>query len=566
MEQIDKDLIITSQADVLAEQLDEQCLKITCVWEGQEVPELSIAWRQPICDLHFQWHPRCGLDRHIEPDWAEGFTSRVASGAPVICLYNLHGQNRLTAALSDALSESRFRFGVCEETGELVCRISISLAGHDGRYSVILRRDRSDCRYEEALLAVSRWWEHFYPPMPVPELARQPMYSTWYSYHQHTIAEELEAECAQAAQDGFGCVIVDDGWQTLDTQRGYAYCGDWEPLKIPDMRAHVQRLHQLGMKYMLWYSVPFVGKYSKAFERFRDRQLSWNERLGAAVLDPRFSEVRQYLISIYEKAMREWDLDGFKLDFIDSFCASRLAPPFRSGMDCATVEEGVVLLMTGVMEALRAIKPDALIEFRQSYIGPAMRLYGNMFRVGDCPDDILSNRVGMVDLRLMLGSSAVHSDMLMWHPDEKVENAAVQIQNVLFTVPQISVRLAELPQSHRKMLGFWMNFIRTHRALLAASIRAEAPQQLYPVVRTRLAQESMIALYEPGHAVQLDDAAVTYLVNAAETGGVIVESTECRNAAVFDCMGQSVGEQSVCGGLQRLAIPLGGYAILSRIS
>ena len=563
MEMTYRDIVITAQAMIDVTQLDHQCLQISCAWDKQEAAELNIEWRQPICDLHFQWHPRCGLDRHIEPDWAGGFSSRVASGAPVICLYNQHGQNRLTAALSDALSESNFRFGVCEETGELLCRISISLAGHNGGYSVILRRDFSDCRYEESLREVARWWETFYPPMPVPELARQPMYSTWYSYHQHTIAETLEAECAQAAQDGFGCVIVDDGWQTMDTQRGYAYCGDWEPLKISEMRAHVERVHALGMKYILWYSVPFVGKYSKAFEHFRDKQLSWNERLGAAVLDPRFPEVRKYLSGIYEKAMREWDLDGFKLDFIDSFCASRFAPPVREGMDCATVEEAVVRLMTGIMETLRSIKPDAMIEFRQSYIGPAMRLYGNMFRVGDCPDDILSNRVGMVDLRMLLESSAVHSDMLMWHPQESVENAAVQIQNVLFTVPQISVRLAELPENHRKMLGFWMNFIRQHRELLAAPIHAEAPHQLYPVVHTRLGSESMIALYEPGRAVQLDDAGIIYLVNAAEPDSVIVESAANRKAAVFDCMGQYLREQTVACGLQRLFIPLGGYAVLN---
>ena len=126
-----KDLKITAPVEIHAKQLDQQCLQISCTWDTQDAPELNLEWQQPICDLHFQWHPRCGLDRHIEPDWAGGFTSRIASGAPVICLYNQHGQNRLTAALSDALSESRFRFGVCEETGALFCRINISLAGHN---------------------------------------------------------------------------------------------------------------------------------------------------------------------------------------------------------------------------------------------------------------------------------------------------------------------------------------------------------------------------------------------------------------------------------------------------
>ena len=125
-------------------------------------------------------------------------------------------------------------------------------------------------------------------------------------------------------------------------------------------------------------------------------------------------------------------------------------------MDCRTVEEAVVRLMTGVMETLRRIKPDVMIEFRQSYIGPAMRLYGNMFRVGDCPDDLLSNRVGMVDLRLLMGQSAVHSDMLMWNQQESGENAAVQIY-------QNNVLIRELPldtDMEFEVFGEYTNTVR----------------------------------------------------------------------------------------------------------
>lgn len=207
-----------------------------------------------------------------------------------------------------------------------------------------------------------------------------------------------------------------------------------------------------------------------------------------------------------------------------------------------------------------SIKPDALIEFRQSYTGPAMRLYGNMFRVGDCPDDPISNRVGMVDLRLLLGQSAVHSDMLMWHPQESVENAAVQIQNILFAVPQISVRLAELPPQHRTMLRFWMDFIRSHRSLLAAPIQAELPQQLYPLVRTEKDDESVIAVYAAGHTAVLSSVPVTFLINAADPRGVVAEASSAFRAVFFDCMGKQTGEGSFEAGLHRLPIPLGGYA------
>src|SRR5260370_28172742 len=87
------------------------------------------------------------------------------------------------------------------------------------------------------------------------------------------------------------------------------------------MKAHVGRVHELGMKYLLWYAVRFVGIRSKAYDRFAGKLLGTIDALGAGVLDPRFPDVREYIVSTYEQAMRAWDLDGFKLDFIDSFAA-----------------------------------------------------------------------------------------------------------------------------------------------------------------------------------------------------------------------------------------------------
>ena len=119
-------------------------------------------------------------------------------------------------------------------------------------------------------------------------------------------------------------------------------------------------------------------------------------------------------------------------------------------------------LLSGIRTRLCRIKPDLLIEFRQKYIGPAMRAYGNIFRASDCAMDLLENRVRILDLRLLSGGTAVHSDMLIWSPEDTPEVAALQILNVIFATPQISCMLTELPADHRKMLKFWMNFCMRH--------------------------------------------------------------------------------------------------------
>ena len=70
---------------------------------------------------------------------------------------------------------------------------------------------------------------------------------------------------------------------------------------------------------MIWYSVPFLGEKSENLNRFKEMTLYHIPELQTYCLDPRFPEVREFLISTYEKAVREWDIDGVKLDFIDSF-------------------------------------------------------------------------------------------------------------------------------------------------------------------------------------------------------------------------------------------------------
>lgn len=73
---------------------------------------------------------------------------------------------------------------------------------------------------------------------------------------------------------------------TGDRTRGYAHCGDWEPLSLPDTAAHVGRVHDLGVRYLLWYALPFIGKESAAWDRLGRYALADAAHMGAVVADP----------------------------------------------------------------------------------------------------------------------------------------------------------------------------------------------------------------------------------------------------------------------------------------
>ncbi len=536
----------------------------------EDAPVFEIRWHLPLVDIQYDWYPTCGKDRSLRVDWYQPVHSKISSSAPVFCFYNASGINRFTMALSDVRTDIQSKLGVREEDGMLLCEIMIPLdaTGYTHEYEVILYRNTDAVSLAESLRRVSAWWAEMpgMMPMQVPESARLPMYSAWYSFHQATIAEEIEAECARAVQLGLKTIIVDDGWQTSDGNRGYGFCGDWRPTpeKIPDMRAHVARVHALGMKYMLWYSVPFVGQWSSHWETFHDKLLTFIDPLHAGVRSPRDPVVRDYLILTLLSALSDWVLYGFKLEFIDSFISSADAPRPAPGMDFVTVEDAVFRLMTDVMTALKAIKPDILIEFRQSYIGPAMRTFGNIFRVSDCPADPISNRVGTVDLRLLSGGTAVHSDMLMWHREDSVENAARQILSILFGVAQISVRLDQISDDHRKMLTFWIDFMTRHQALLSGEMEVESPESLYPLVRTRLGDEEAVAVYDR-HVAQIN-APRTYLFNATADDFLVLRTSPARtlHACLFNCLGEPAGEVTLPENtLHELKVPVSGFALLS---
>ena len=540
--------------------------------EAGPPPVFRLSWSHPLVSVHGFWHSGAGYDKGLGVDWGKGYYSKATSGAPVGCLYDLQGRNRLTFAFSDALNPITFHAGVHEESAEASCwirlfeepMVPLSI------YEATLRLDTRDLPYYDALSDVSGWWAGLpgYEPAEVPETARLPMYSTWYSFHQDLDPGRVEEQCRLAKEIGCEAVIVDDGWQTTSNERGYAYTGDWEPApeKVPDMRAHVDRVHELGMKFLLWYSVPFVGVHSKAWERFSGMLLEEIERLGAGVLDPRFPEVREFLIGTYETALREWDLDGFKLDFVDSFGASQET---GGGRDYDGVPEAVDRLLEDTIQRLRRIKPDVMVEFRQSYAGPLMRKYGNMFRAMDCPNDAVENRMHTLDVRLLAGDTATHSDMLMWHPEDPVESAALQLVNVLFSVPQISVLLDRISPEYLEMLRFWLGFWREHRdVFLDGEIEPRNPEAIYPVVLARTDAKMVAAAYENAVVPLAGELPSTLLVvNGTLEDGVVLKlsgDAGTRDVEIRDCQGRVTRKDSVEleAGLHEIGVPAAGVAVL----
>ncbi|MEU8108976.1 glycoside hydrolase family 36 protein [Nonomuraea muscovyensis] len=530
------------------------------IWLIDAPGATAAQWRVPCVNVSAFWTP-VGGTHWVPPIWSAPLMSRLTAGSPVVSLIGTAGANVCTVGLAEPVAQASFTGGVMEETGEFV----FTLHGEGLR----IRLDLSERPFSAAVAGVAAWWQEEAGDLPAtPDRARLPAYSTWYSMHQNVSAESVEFQAKLAKELGCETIIVDDGWQTADRARGYAFCGDWEPnvAAFPDISGHVARVRELGMAYLLWYALPFVGKHNAAFERFEGRFLRYLDHMDAAVLDPRYPEVREFLIDRLARAIETWGMDGLKIDFVDRFATpgGDLAP--GAGADCVDVDEGVRRLLHDLDARLRLTKPEVLIEHRQPYTSPGLWPYANMIRAVDCPLSSQENRQRTVDLRLTAGPVAVHSDMILWHPDEPAEQVAAHLINALFSVPQISVDLAAQRPDQLAAIRFWLGIFRRHLGTLQlGTLEPEQPEHGYPLVRARDERTTIVARYAP-LPVEVPNSGELLIANADPDPRVVLYGTGSAHVEVHDCGGALVRTATLVleSGVCLVEVPMGGLLTLRR--
>ncbi len=518
------------------------------------------------------WTSNAILDKRFRTDWEmPQVSSSISVDAPLISLYGYEDENIMTLACSDAVSDLKFEASLREEDNHFYCSIHFftqDVLTED--YSAEILVDQSADNFSSVIQSSMNWVlaKSNLEQTAIPDRAAVPLYSTWYSFHQDLDEAKLLEECSLSKAIGYELIIIDDGWQTMDDNRGYDYTGDWRPERIPNTANFVQKVHDLGMAIMFWYSVPFCGKKSDAYKKFKGKFLTENHH-WAPVFDPRFPEVRSYLVDIYCSALIDWNLDGFKLDFIDDF---RVYPETETkelqGRDTLSVPEGTDRLIREISQALAAIKPDVLVEFRQKYISPALHKLGNMFRAFDCPNDSLMNRVRTTDVKLICGQAAVHSDMITWHKEEPVEIAALQFSSLLFSVPQLSVRLADRSLEEIQMIEFYTQYWIKHKAtLLGGKFTAYKPLANYPILSAKKDDFCIVGLYEDVILpLEEFDFSELHIVNGKTSDSVIIKldkELKCKMHTT-DCRGNKTVEvdQHFTKGVHLVLCPPNGIIYL----
>ena len=157
--------------------------------------------------------------------------------------------------------------------------------------------------------------------------------------------------------------------------------------------------------------------------------------------------------------------------------------------------------------------------------------------------------------------------MLMWDKSGSTENAARQITNVLFSVPQISVKLKDIPAEHMEMLKFYLNFCDKYRdVLLEGSIHIYQPEMLYSMAYAKK-EKRAVAVDFSGAVWNIEsgiDEAV--YVNAAQTNFLYINAENIDGTYdILNCRGKVIENGTLSGNmLERFCVPVSGMIVIRR--
>ncbi len=545
------------------ENSDVQLYKITFDWAEKNPPqEVKLSFFKPCPNTYTHWDVKNHTPRFFAWHRDKMTDSRLAKWMPITQLSSKTGKNSYTVAISDVKTPAKIAVTYNLYTGNAETFISFftNMIAPISHYEATIRIDTRDIPFDDAIKSARSWYSSLgYENNYIPEAAKDSVYSTWYAYLQDVKAKDILKECRIAKKLGMDTVIVDDGWQNKTILRDYSNCGDWIPAKnrFPDMRNFSDKIHALGMKFMLWYSVPFIGWDSVNYKKFEGKYLREVPGIKCSILDPRYPEVRSFIVNTYETAVKEWKLDGLKLDFIDRFQANE---EINDKMDFRSVEDATETLLKEISTELRKIKNDILIEFRQPYMGPVITTYGNMIRVWDCPNDPFTNRISIADLRLTSEKTVVHGDMIIWDKNETSEGVTSQLYSSLFAVPQISVRLNEISSEHRKILAAFLKFRNEHKkTLMDGNFTVKNPEANYSYTESTLDGER-IALSIVSPVLKIDRKYDRdFLVNLSETTEIpVIGEKTGLSFKITDSFGKTLSKRKFKKSDTFLEVPFGG--------
>ncbi|MFH1009185.1 MAG: alpha-galactosidase [Candidatus Latescibacterota bacterium] len=523
-----------------------------------EVNQFHLTVRSPLHDIHRTWVPHMFLEGMLDRITLHGGPSVLTCANRAIAFVsglNRYGNNKVSVALLDQTVETEIRGGGAADEGRNrtvdFFRPIQGITLHRTVYEETVYLNCEEGTWFDAMADFARYEEEATGAHPAPRHpdADEPLYCTWYAHGPHVTQAKIEAEIDLVRDLGFKNYILDEGWFGREPEP-WTHRGDYtpDPTRFPDFRGMIDRMHRAGLNVILWVSPFQVGKASTQYEKMKP-YLTWWDTFGEVPyfmgvmypwaygqiheealterfeLCPRTGITETYVPQLVERLMREYELDGLKIDFLDQImvvpCRAEHAHRYDS------LAEPVMKTVKAMVEAIRGVKSDAIIEFRPPYANVVLRQYATLYRAQDCPWDVDMNRRLCAWMKAFTPQPGplVVADYLTFPPEESLANIAKSLgAMVLYCVPSVAEDFIKLPPERLDMLRAWIAFYRAHRKELTQGIwRPLEFDPHYSTIAIEGERETFVGFFKdtPGQvALTKSGPDRIYLINATGSDSV----------------------------------------------
>ena len=418
----------------------------------------------PLIDIQGCWFSELSAPLIFLP-WEITLDSAAQKNIPFISFFNRKGENKFSFGSTNFIDNAH----ISAKMNQQNCSYDITFLQRFSEISVgkeyFFVIDSQNISWQNSLKNFRE--AGCFLGADFPASAFDPVYCTWYAVHAELSQEWVENNAEIAKNLGFKTFILDDGW-CFDKEKRvnpetlpdwYQYIGDWElsTVKFPNWQAHRQKMRSIGLNYLFWVTPFLIGYDSNFYKTHGETSVIPPLKEGCQVLNINHFEACKAMIEKLPQVMKKYDLDGLKIDFIDSVLPKKLDDSGGKIYDfCCRLSQ-----------AIRDIKSNALIEFRESYNTPLTLSLATQFRVCDVPFDYMENFRRLARIRLQLGDAVpIHADPIYFHPNETAENVAKHFIAALVGVPMLSIELMNLKSEYALIIKTYLDFYYRHQETL----------------------------------------------------------------------------------------------------
>lgn len=476
---------------------------------------------------------------------------RAAAGFSIVSGLTVNDQNQITFTCKDAYKAKFVSSNIKEEQDSIVFSLGFFednpplSALQDYQAEVLV--DFRNIHFSKAVYDASRWFleDEFKKGAVSVDTTNIPVYSTWYPMHRNIPLENITRELDSLTTFHFKSVLVDDGWQALVRMKvdtAYSYEAD----SYKTMALFRKKCTDMNMPLYLWYSIPFIGGNPVVLKKFDGKYIRYRAPRQMYVLDPRYADVRNYLVSTYSNFLKQWQFDGYWFDFLKGFYPKEGAVIDQDkGRDFMSIDLAVDSLYSEMKKRLNALKPNIFMGQFFPVVGPNLVSYQNFLTGFVGVENTQVVREKMVNNRLLYGEYTPFMEVVAISPRDSEVDIARKLQAVLFGNPYLSFYVSTLSDGSKKTIRFWLDYWkRNHDVIFDGNFEPIQVARFYPVIKAE-AEKKMIYMQYEDYTINLPVklSKTIDVINSKLTGNVqfmMGNSSDQYNYEIFDCKGLSI--------------------------